>query len=374
MAEHASTVLWIGDDPGVEETLRRQAEPLGFATHACAEVDDALRLCARHAPAAVVVDVERAGDDVADWCRALRERHARAVGRRGKRRAALSILALTSSGSVADAERLFRDGVDDCVTKPVRPERLAWTLTRRLRATRPEDEDGDFLGPVPEVLREAFRRVGRRGRLADAGRIHSGVTVRHPTFRRMAPLSPEWVGALSADEVGRFALRTPSAFVKFSAEALARRPASEEYKPEKVLIRRVAPPVVAAVDAGERLFGTDVLSVVPGEGFNAGYLACALNGRLADFWFNRLWERGRRSRATLLEGRDLGMFPLPRPGADDRAFFHRAGKLLTYYGPRPLGASDRRRRAELWEAVNARLFALYEFDAAAIRALSALFF
>lgn len=416
-ATAAKTVLIVNRDPDFGEAMRQSIDAHGLDARVCREISTALRFVAGDLAAAVVVDAEQAGDELAAWCAALRRhrRHRHHPGRdvnadplpgggdrankgngedgnnAGANAAAgeLPIIALARSTRLGDAEKLFDLGVSDCVAKPVPPGRLAWKLERCLKAAPggnrrqiknelgDSGESGDPRGPepAPEFLREIFARVGRRGaRLGEVARINSGVSVRHPTFRRMAPPTAEWLGLLDADSLGIFRIGRPSWFVKFTPEALARRPAPGEFRPEKVLVRRVAPPVAAAVDDTGQPFGADLLGVIAGPGINNGYLACVLNSRLANFWFNRLWERGARGGATTLSAADLGALPLAMPSANDGTYFHRAAKLMAFYGPRPASSADRRRREELWREVNARLFALFGFDERAVGLLGRSYF
>jgi hypothetical protein len=146
-------------------------------------------------------------------------------------------------------------------------------------------------------------------------------------------------------------------FLSWNRRHLFRMPPPEEYDvPEKVLLRRVGPPLAAAVDRSRSPAGIDLYSIVPGGGISAGCIACLLNSRLADFYFNRLAENGAEGR---LRSDVVRNFPVPRPDSAASAELGRIAVMLAHFGPLPQTWIDRRGRAEHRDRMESIVFELY---------------
>jgi hypothetical protein len=240
---------------------------------------------------------------------------------------------------------------------------------------RPRKRDSDPID-VPDELRTAFERVRLQGgRLGDMAEVFQGLMPRRETFRRMARPGPGWGAALTADCIQPFSVAAPEVFVRMDRAALMRFPSPEEYDhPEKVVIRRVAPPVVAAVDTGRHLVMGDVYSIVPAHGLLCGYLACVLNSRVTDFYLNRIRPLEGAPSGGYLRPVDLEAIPVIVPPLEEqRPFAARARELATLPDSRSFYHTHTRRTMLLAE-INHGIFALYGIGQAEIQRLAKMHF
>ncbi len=209
-------------------------------------------------------------------------------------------------------------------------------------------------------------------RLADIAAIHQGVAPRYATFRRLAPPDHDWRGVLSSGVVSRFFVGRPEQYFRWSRFHLFRLPDPGEYAvKEKVVVRRIGPPLAAAVDRSRLPVGADLFALVPKEGVSAGFLACLLNSRLMDFYFNRLAGADASGR---LRVEDLRNLPLPRPSEALSQDMARTAALLAHYGTNPQAGIDRDNKDELWRHMEDAVFGLYGLNQEARQELAALCF
>lgn len=327
------------------------------------EVFSVRHLGRRNRPDLVVVDIDRMPDiPVEALCQSLR----RQLG------PGLPIIGVTASKRFQDAARLIDAGISDCL--PARPdaEQFRRKVTRWLAGDAPvlpeQLESGD---PVPLELAAAFAPGGDWGTLGDLAAIHTGASVRNSFWRRMAPPDAGWRGVLTAADMDRFMVGKPGWYMRWSRAHLFRLPLPAEYAVrEKVLLRRAGPPLAAAVDRSQSPVGTDVYSLIPNEGVPAGFVACLLNSRLADFYFNRL----ARVEGGRLRTDQVRRMPVPRPEPELMAELSRTASLLAHFGPNPRDWLDRQRKEELADAMDDLIFSLYGLNTTAREELAALHF
>ncbi len=252
------------------------------------------------------------------------------------------ILAVSRSGKCAEVEALLEAGASDFMKKgsprPLAEKKIARCLEGENAFTldhRVED--------IPPALASLFLDNPRLVRLRDLADLHAGATPRRPWSRRHAPPDKEWRPVATAAIIGRFQVGKPVEYLLWNRLHLFRMPAPAEYAvPEKVLLPRYGPPLLAAVDRSRLPAGADVYALVPRDGVSAGYIACLLNSRLVDFYCNRLASSpDGRLRAEMI--RDL---PVPKPDPRSAGEFVRIGSMLTHFGPSPESWIDRQNREE----------------------------
>lgn len=284
---------------------------------------------------------------------------------------AFPIIALTKSRKFKDISGLLDGGASDCLPQPPPVGLLERKITRCLANSAAPGPDAELMEEVPRNLSALFSSRSGLVRLGDLADMHAGATPRRAWCRRLAPPDDSWRGVITSEAVDRFFVGKPSGYLLWSRFHLFRVPSPEEYSvPEKVLLRRSGPPLAAAVDRSRLPAGTDVYSLVPREGTSAGYLACLLNSRLLDFYFNRF--------AGAADGRlrldALRETPVPVPAPASARELSRLATLLAHFGPNPEGWTDRQSKDELWEQMEDVVFGLYGADRETKDELAALHF
>lgn len=277
------------------------------------------------------------------------------------------VIALSRVRKFHEIAAILDAGADFCLPLPPDAALLGQKITRCLNKAAVSELQED----LPRELVSVFSAPGLI-RLGDLAAIHQGVAPRHAAFRRLAPPDHEWRGVLSSGVTDRFFVGRPESYMRWSRFHLFRLPDPAEYAiKEKVVLRRIGPPLAAAVDRSRLPAGADLFALAPKEGVSAGFLACLLNSRLMDFYFNRLAGVGAGGR---LRVEDLRNVPLPRPGEALAQDLGRTAALLAHYGPNPQGGIDRDNKDELWRHMEDAVFGLYGVNQEARRELAALCF
>lgn len=357
----AGKILVLGFEERKSRALEQFTAGMGYMTATASWDGFHPRRLGRERIDLALVDADARGElSLADICLSLRKRY-------GEN---LPVLAFHASRRFADLEEMIGSGVTDCL--PGRPTRqlLERKLVRWL--PDPEAERSEAVDEPPPVgLVEAFRRAGTLSRLGDLADIHVGVAPRQPTYRRLAPPDDSWLAVIPATAVGRFQIDRRRDYLSWNRRHLFRMPDAGEYNaPEKVVLTQNGPPLAAALDRSRSPIGHGLYAIVPRENVLAGFLACVLNSRLVDFYYNRL----AKPRGAALRPEDLRSLPLPLPGRDTQAEMSRNAVLLTHFGPSPAGWIDRRRCEEMREATEEAVFSLYGLKAAERAELAALHF
>ena len=111
-------LLLVDDDATLLEFLGEFLENLAYSVLRASNGPDALRITYREHPNLVVLDVMMPGMD--GW----------EVAARIREMADLPIIMVTGKSTEADKLRGFKLGVDDYVTKPIRPDELVKALMK----------------------------------------------------------------------------------------------------------------------------------------------------------------------------------------------------------------------------------------------------
>lgn len=305
---------------------------------------------------------------LADFCAALRKVWG----------AEYPVLATGHSTKFADVAAILDAGATAFLPKSAEPDRVAAKIARCLRpASAAPGVPGadDWAEEIPSALLGLFLANGSLLRLGDLADIYPGAASRSPRYRRNAPPDGNWRGVVGADAVDRFFAGRPSSYLLWSRFHLFRLPAQKEYSvPEKVLLSRNGPPLAAAVDRSRAPAGADVYSIVPKEDVSAGFLACVLNSRLMDFYFNRLSPPGTAGATGRLRLETLKAAPFPRPTEMLSQELTKAAALLSHFGPSPQSWIDRQSRDEQRRQMEETVFAAFGAGAEEKNSLAALHF
>jgi CheY-like chemotaxis protein len=283
---------------------------------------------------------------------------------------AFPVVAMAESRKFQVSSAFIEDGADDYLCKGA-PAGLVEKKIRRCLEKASRHPPSDLYEEVPADLLRLFQDNSRLTTLGEIAAIHAGAAPRRSWCRRMAPPDAGWRGVLTASQLDRFHVGRPGEYLLWSRLHLFRAPAPEEYSvPEKVLLCRNGPPLRAAVDKSRLPAGADVYSLVPLEGTGAGWLACVLNSRLMDFYFNRLAKNDDgRLRPDVLR-----RAPVPVPTPAGVSELGRVATLLSHFGPSPQSWIDRQSKEEQWERMEEMVFDLFGAGSSARAGLAAMHF
>jgi two-component system sensor histidine kinase/response regulator len=143
-------VLVAEDHPVNQLVIQGMLEKRGYASDLVANGREALAMLERGEHAAVLMDIQM--PEIDGFEATARIRAGEAAGEH------LPIIAMTASAMEGDRERCLQAGMDDYISKPLRPDELDAVLERWLGRAGPRADQGDDDG------------AGRNG-LIDAGRI-----------------------------------------------------------------------------------------------------------------------------------------------------------------------------------------------------------
>ena len=357
-----TTVLMIDADPRVRRRVRAGLTTRG---HAFIEADTCtrgVRLARGRRPDAVIVNTGAFARDVLALCQELR---------RHKRTREIPVLVICATRQLGEVEELFQAGATICVSPSIQLEDLLRKVEVLIRG-----EGGPASSDVPDDLRAIYEgALVAGGLLGDMAEVYSGIAPRAGPNRRAASPGPGWAGVITEDKVYPFWTRSVDTYLRFDRSGLLRVPAREEFDhEEKVILRRTAPPMAAAVDATRSPVAAGVYSVVPARGLQCSYLACLLNSRLTDFYLNRVRSPVATRGSTYLRPTDIEAIPVIVPPVRVQRVFGVLVAELSSLGPNPAANTSRVRRVHLLREMNNTLFQIYNVSDALVRRLTDLHF
>lgn len=308
-------ILLIEDDPAARKTMRVCAASLG---HRVVEADSetlAFAVVKTEKPDAIVLDMDMGGG----WAEHIFDNLRRAMPEE------TPIMAVSSSRTIGEAEHLFGKGVRAYVSKPLNGSQFAAQLQSMLL-----DRGETDLPPEDASLHAVFRDAEERyGVLGDMAEIFDGAHPRARTYRRDAPPGPGWEPVIAEECLESFSIKPYRAFLKFDKAGLVRVPKPEEYDQEwKVVLRRAAPPVLAALDGSRCPLGTGLYAIVTAQGLDCAYLTCLLNSRLFDYYFNRV--RALLPGSSFLRKVDVERMPIMLPALRVQESFKNICRQLAF--------------------------------------------
>ncbi len=357
-------ILIIDDDAAACRSIERHLSAARYKITTARQDTDALAAARISHPDAIIIDADLKDNRARDICKTLK---------RLERTREIPILALSASRSLTVAEELFHAGASEYLSKPYTNDALERKVQLMLQSGDP-GASGQL--DIPAELHEAFSSIAEQAaQLGDMAEVFHGITPRHRRFRRQAPLGYDWKGILSASQVKRFVLNPPEVFYRFDRTGLLRVPLPEEYdQPEKVVLCRTAPPLVAAVDSSQHPVANDLYSIVPAKGLGCPFLACLLNSRLIDFYFNRIRPIQSTPAGTYLRTVDIQAIPVILPSAKTQAKFLMYAKAISGLGDKPQTGDKKTLRARFLNEMNQLIFDVYGLEPQAIRRLGDLHF
>ncbi|NNJ11802.1 response regulator [Chloroflexales bacterium ZM16-3] len=132
-------ILVAEDNPVNQEVIRRMLESIGHTVMLVAEGNAAVDAVARHSYDAVLMDVQMPELDG--------EAATQQIRRLGAKIAQPWIIALTAEALAGDRERFLRAGMDDYLSKPVRPAEIQRALARAAERIASQAQDGTSAQP-----------------------------------------------------------------------------------------------------------------------------------------------------------------------------------------------------------------------------------
>ena len=326
-------VLVIDDDEDLRATMDLRFSTAGYEVFQASGGEEGLKMAARVRPVAIILDVNMPGMDGYETCRRLR-------GQRRTRN--IPVIMLTACRRVGELEEGLAAGADTYLTKPfdgpelVEEVRKIVESRREKRASKGSGKADGHEGRVEDVIVERLRAAPRK--LGDVARVVPGILLgpRDDLLLADEKTGDEHRSILFEKDVARFVARRPRKYLKFSERvAAALCPDLGVFdSPRKVLVRRSAPPLVAALDTHKRLVDKTVLVVLPVKRkCRPELLLGVLSSKLASFAIDRVVERARAGVLPWIAPAELEALPVPGVGGlkgrkyDDR-LVDEAGELV----------------------------------------------
>ncbi|GEM_PF-2141738 len=351
-------VLLIQDDTPLRDRLRRRLRVEGFQVLFASTALDGVDQARTEHPQATILDEDAPDAPAGAVCKALRKIQ-------GLKE--MPILVLCERADMSTTESLLEAGATALLHKPFTPDALA----RRVKGlVRPEADERPPGLQAPKPLREAFARILEETRtLGDVAEVFAGLTPRDAhTQLAEARRGPPWQPVLVETDVRSFEILYTGTHVRYDRRQLLRVPDEDLLRSLKVVVRRSAPPLVAAVDYGAMFINGGVYGVVPAKGLDRRYVAALLNSRLMDFFLRRIRPLPEHDNlATMLRTVDLQGLPVavPEPSVQEEI----ASLVETVEtGPHTPPAE------QALEQVNDRIFRIYGLARREVRRLANLGF
>jgi CheY-like chemotaxis protein/HPt (histidine-containing phosphotransfer) domain-containing protein len=142
-------VLVAEDNPVNRKVVIQQLQKLGCQTHAVTTGQEALGCLDSAAYDVILMDCQMPEMDGYEAARRIREREQSRTPP-----GHVPIIAITANAMQGDRDRCLAAGMDDYITKPIRPETLKSTLERWVpsyRPVQPADPEGQRPNPIPNT-------------------------------------------------------------------------------------------------------------------------------------------------------------------------------------------------------------------------------
>ncbi|GHT04650.1 hypothetical protein FACS1894139_07140 [Planctomycetales bacterium] len=249
----------------------------------------------------------------------------------------------------------------DTLPPALREKAAHWQNTQNAAATAATDnsEKNKPQFAAPEVLQKRLAAIAADGRLlGDVAEIFTGVMPRE-NFRRFAAPTPDWRAVLTAGAVDNFYVTAEREYYLLRRDAVSRVPHPDEYAvPEKVLVRRAANPLTAALDTTQLPYNGELYGIITVTGLAPGYLACVLNSRYAKFFFAYQRPAGAGLRGVYLTKYDLEALPLVIAAPKEQKYLSDLARQISAIPP---DETQLLSRAKLLNEINKQIFHLYGF-------------
>jgi CheY-like chemotaxis protein len=302
-----ASVLVIDDDRDLRATVEMRFRSAGFEVFQAADGEEGLALAAKVQPTAIILDVNMPGIDGFETCRRLRK---------GRRTRDIPVIMLTACKRVGELEEGLEAGADTYLTKPFDGAELVEEIKQIVasrggaRPVEKQEERSSLRAEVIQRMRAAPRKLG------DVARAVPGVLLGRRDDRLITTerSTDQHRSILFESDVELLATRRPTKYMRFT-DRIARSmcPDSSVFEePKKVLVRRTAPPLIAALDTGRRLVDKAVICVVPVDrNTKAEFLLGFLASNLATFALENVVERVRGGQLPWVSPAELERLPLP---------------------------------------------------------------
>lgn len=291
--------------------------------------------------------------------------------------ATIKILAANNAGTLGEMEKLFLCGVDECVTRPFTIDDVISKIEKLSTANNPAKTvsiDNTIYNQVPEALHKRVEEIRDDGRLlGDIAEIYTGVAAQGSRGHRLLCPSSDWSATLTEKSVEAFFVNPEREYYLFRKNAVKRIPETYEYNvAEKVLVRRIMSPLVAALDTTRLPFSSDLFGIVTVKGLDPGYLACIFNSRLANFYFHRYRPPASGVHGVYFSRLDLEALPIIIVKPREQAVLTNYAHQLATIPPQTKNDEKKLLRNKILTEMNKQLFKIYGFTDDEVKLLGTL--
>ncbi len=286
----------------------------------------------------------------------------------------IPILVVINKSSVAEIDEMFRIGADDCMSKPFKLASLLAKAETILNEGVPKTDIDN--NPIPEVIQKSIEKIKEEGRLlGDVSEIFIGASVSDPKARRLSSPGSEWTPIIVNEAVAPFYVGKEREYILIRKHLIRHTPKESEYAvEEKILLKRTLNPFAAAVDTSQEIFSSELYAIQTAKGLSCPSLACILNSRYANFYFQRCRLPAEGLRSIYLTKSDIQQLPIiiPKPKQQNKLeeFYTELAKITK----KNKDSKDTMKQTKTLKKMNSYIFKIFNINDEAIAAFNSLHF
>lgn len=298
------TLVLIDDDDDLLTIARIGLAGKGYNVHVTTNPVEGIKLIKKILPDAVILDIIMPGMNGYDVCHTLKA---------DKATQKIPVIMLTSKDTISDIDKGFDAGADFYLTKPFSLTAVIRKLTQAF-PTKEKHEEAWLDNLIQKI------RLGEDiiplGKIAD---IYQGIlpgtknSIKKEKLENYEPI-------ILPDDIHHHYMNKTEHFIDSDPSKHMRVPDKKAYlAAEKLLVRIVAPPILAAVDTTQAIFENGIYSIIPGRKCpNIYYLSGLLNSKLFLFVWRHVLDIPTRDGETYLHIRpmEIKSFPIKIPTPD----------------------------------------------------------
>jgi CheY-like chemotaxis protein len=355
-------ILIVAAEVGTRKKISTYVKTLGHQVIQCITTTEAVRASLREEPDLILIDNNLPGENIKDFVAEIRSDSF--IGQ-------VPFICITDKSSFGEIESLLSTGITSVIRKPVKLNQLSNRIDEALGIA-----DGDLdsdLAP-PEILKNAYDEILSHGKtIGDTSEVFAGITTRdNKKYMAEIKKTERWFPVITEHDIEPFFKEHDNKYVFYEPRMFLSTPPEDLIENERVVVKRSAPPLCAAVEKDGLLCDMSVYNISPAKGLCCEYIAAYLNSRLMDYFIRRirpLTQKGGLS--TMLRIIDLQDIPVIIPDPQSQEAI---AELVWQYEGCAMAPRMESRRAHIMAAINKGIFEINGFNKEHVDKLTSLSF